>query len=201
MNKLLFSGAFAALVLTVFAFTAPENPVVTTANINTAESYVGWTGYKVTGKHHGKVQLKSGELKFEGDKLVGGSFEINMHTISCEDLSGEWADKLVGHLKSEDFFGVTKYPVAKFEITQVISRGTPGSYKIVGNLTIKDTTKSIKFNADMKETDGKSVTTADITIDRSEYDIRYGSGSFFDNLGDKTIYDEFDLSVNLVNNK
>lgn len=195
MKNLLFSGAVLALALTVFSFTNPE---VTTFNVNTSESYIGWKAYKVTGQHFGKVLLKSGDLKFDNGQLVGGEFEINMHTIKVEDIQGEWADKLTGHLKSDDFFGVTKYPTAKFVITQVISRGTPGSYKIVGNLTIKETTKSIKFNADVKEDGGKTVATADIKIDRSDYDIRYGSGSFFDNLGDKTIYDEFDLSVNLV---
>ena len=81
---------------------------------------------------------------------------------------------------------------------QDLSRGKPGEYKIIGNLTIKETTKEIKFNTLITEVDGKNVATADITIDRSDFDVRYGSGSFFDNLGDKTIYDEFDLSVNLV---
>ena len=121
-----------------------------------------------------------------------------MTTINCEDLQGEWADKLVSHLKSDDFFGVATYPTAKFVITSVVSRGKPGEYKIVGDLTIKETTKEIKFNALLNEVDGKNVATADITIDRSEFDVRYGSGSFFDNLGDKTIYDEFELSINLV---
>ena len=71
-------------------------------------------------------------------------------------------------------------------------------YKVEGDLTIKKTTKPIKFIANIKEDGSIIVATADIQIDRSEYDVRYGSGSFFDNLGDKTIYDEFDLSVELV---
>jgi polyisoprenoid-binding protein YceI len=99
---------------------------------------------------------------------------------------------------SADFFGVDNYPTAKFQITKVVSRGTPGAYKIIGNLTVKQTTKEVRFNADLKEENGKTVGMAKITLDRSEYDIRYGSGTFFENLGDKTIYDEFDLEVNLV---
>lgn len=186
-----------ALVATIgLAFTTVES---TSVNVNTEESYIVWKGYKVTGSHHGKVMIKNGELSLDdAGMLTGGGFEIDMATITCEDLEGEWSQKLVGHLKSDDFFGVEKYPTAKFVITEVVSRGKPGEYKIVGDLTIKETTKEIKFNTVVTEEAGKRVATADITIDRSEYNVRYGSGSFFDNLGDKTIYDEFELSVNLV---
>ena len=83
-------------------------------------------------------------------------------------------------------------------MTSVVSRGTPGSYKVIGDLTIKENTKEIKFTANVTQEAGSAVATADITIDRSDFDVRYGSGSFFDNLGDKTIYDEFDLSLKLV---
>lgn len=186
-----------AIVATIgLAFTTV---VSTSVNVNTAESYIVWKGYKVTGSHYGKVMIKNGELNFDdAGMLTGGGFEIDMTTITCEDLEGEWNQKLVGHLKSDDFFGVEKFPTAKFVITEVVSRGKPGEYKIVGDLTIKETTKEIKFNTVINEEAGKRVATADITIDRSEYNVRYGSGSFFDNLGDKTIYDEFELSVNLV---
>ena len=124
-----------------------------------------------------------------------------MNSIACTDLSGEYAGKLVGHLKSDDFFGVANYPTAKFVITKVVSRGTPGAYKVQGDLTIKGITQSIKFNADLKEDGTKTVAEAKITVDRSDYNIRYGSGSFFENLGDKTIYDDFDLEIKLVTNK
>ena len=166
--------------------------------MDTNESFVAWKGYKVTGSHHGKVMLKEGQLFFEEGALIGGGFEIDMATLSCEDLQGEYRNKLVGHLKSPDFFGVENYPTAKFTITKVISRGTAGSYKVVGDLTIKETTKEIKFNTQVEEKDGKQVASADITIDRSDFNVRYGSGSFFENLGDKTIYDEFELAVTLV---
>lgn len=175
------------------------NPVTgEKATLDVSESEIVWRGYKVTGKHHGIVSLKSGELELNEGALTGGSFEIDMTSIEVKDMQGEYANKLAGHLKSADFFGVENHPTAKFEITKVVSRGTPGSYKVVGNLTIKETTKEIKFQADLAEEDGKSVATANITVDRSDFDVRYGSGSFFDNLGDKTIYDEFDLEVRLV---
>lgn len=189
----IFAALLAAVVFVGLAFVN-----VAEVSVDTNESYVSWKGYKVTGSHYGKVKLKEGNLAYENDQLVGGGFTIDMGSISVEDLSGNYAQKLEGHLKSPDFFGVEKYPTANFVITKVISRGTPGSYKVIGNLTIKETTKEIKFNAQIDEKEGKKVATADITVDRSEFDVRYGSGSFFDNLGDKTIYDEFELTVNLV---
>lgn len=187
------------MLVAVASLSFVKPPVKVPADLTS--SYVKWTGYKVTGQHFGKVMLKSGSLEFEGNNLVGGSFEMDMTSITVEDLSGEGAKKLGGHLKSDDFFGVATYPTSKFVITKVVSRGTPGAYKIVGNLNLKAATKELRFNADIKTIEGKETATAKITLDRSEYDIRYGSGSFFENLGDKTIYDEFDLEINLVYKK
>lgn len=192
-KKNIFFGLLTALVFVGLAFTTSAD-----VKVDTSESFVAWKGYKVTGSHHGKVMLKDGQINFEEGQLVGGGFTIDMSTISCEDLEGEWQQKLEGHLKSPDFFGVEKYPLATFAITKVVSRGTPGNYKVVGDLTIKETTKEIKFNTQVEEKNGRQVATADISIDRSDFDVRYGSGSFFENLGDKTIYDEFELSVTLV---
>ena len=186
-------------VLFALAFTAPVK--VDTLGVDVQSSKIGWKGYKVTGSHTGFVSLKAGTLTFADGKLTAGSFEIDMNSIACTDLQGGMADKLVGHLKSDDFFGVAKFPTAKFVTTSVISRGTPGSYKVLGNLTIKDTTKPIKFNVDLKEEGNKVTATATLTVDRAEYDVRYGSGSFFEGLADKTIYDEFDLNIELVATK
>ena len=169
-------------------------------NVNTEESSVEWLGKKVTGQHNGTVQLQGGRLEMEDGQLVGGIFTMDMSTITCLDLSGEYKGKLEGHLKSDDFFGVEKYPTATFVITKTVPQG-PGKYKVIGNMTIKDKTEEVQFTANMDEKDGKVTATATLTIDRSKYDVRYGSGSFFDNLGDKTIYDNFDLTVNLVASK
>ncbi len=188
----------AVLALAGFAFTGVSE--LESYSVDTSESVIEWKGYKVTGQHNGIVKVQSGALEFEGQELTGGNFVIDMASITVLDLEGEYKDKLEGHLKSEDFFGVEKYPTANFSITKVISRGTPGDYRIEGDLTIKETTKPIKFNAKVEADGGNRVAVADITLDRAEYDVRYGSGSFFDNLGDKTIYDEFDLTVNLVVN-
>lgn len=172
-----------------------------TVNIDTQKSLVTWKGYKVTGEHAGKVNLKNGNLTFQNGILTGGNFEIDMNTITCTDLEGEWADKLVGHLKSDDFFGVSTYPTSRFVITKVVSKGKPGEYKVTGQLTIKGKTKEIKFDSVVKEVGANYVAESAIKIDRTEFDVRYGSGSFFDSLGDKTIYDEFDLNVKIVTKK
>lgn len=185
-------------VLSIVALVAFSFTTIASFSVDTNNSKVVWTASKVTGTHTGTVNVKSGDLKIEAGKLVGGSFEMDMTSITCTDLEGEWRDKLVGHLKSPDFFGTDKHPTAKFVITRAIPLDTKGNYKIVGNITIKETTKEIKFNANVAEVAGKPTATAKITLDRTDFDVRYGSGSFFDGLGDKTIYDEFDLQVTLA---
>lgn len=189
-NSIFTFGLLSIFALFSFGIALDNVPV------NIERSVINWKGYKVTGEHAGTINLKNGSLKFDDGVLVGGGFEIDMNSMKVTDLEGEWAQKLEGHLKSADFFGVENFPIARFEITSVAPKGTPGDYKVTGNLTIKETTKEIKFYANVSE-DGKSA-TADIKIDRTDFDVRYGSGSFFDNLGDKTIYDEFDLNVNIV---
>ncbi|MEM6320648.1 MAG: YceI family protein [Bacteroidota bacterium] len=193
MNYVKSFFALSLLAFVGFAFTE-----AVTVSVDTNASEITWKGYKVTGEHAGTIVVKDGNFVYEDNVLKGGSFEIDMTSITCTDLTGEYADKLVGHLKSDDFFGVATYPTAKFVITKVASRGKAGEYKVTGDLTIKETTKEIKFNANVDASSGVPVATADITIDRSDFNVRYGSGSFFDNLGDKTIYDEFDLGLKLV---
>lgn len=190
MKKLLF---IPVLAFVLFAFTT-----ISSVSVDTTASKVIWTASKVTGTHTGTVNLQSGTLQVEEGQLIGGSFVIDMATIDCTDLQGEWKDKLVGHLKSPDFFGVENFPTAKFVITRAYPIDTKGNYRVTGNMTIKETTKEIKFDAALSEEGGKAIATAKITLDRTDFDVRYGSGSFFDNLGDKTIYDEFDLEVTLT---
>lgn len=194
MKSLIFASLFA---LGSLSFTDPSNDVVSLP-VNPSASSVKWTGYKVTGKHWGTVNVKSGNLDFQNGVLKGGNFTIDMTSIAVDDLTGDSKGKLEGHLKSDDFFGVTTYPNATFVITQAVPRGTPGSYKIVGNITIKGKSKELRFNAQIDESGDSYVGKADFQLDRSEFDVRYGSGSFFDNLGDKTIYDDFDMSVTVA---
>ncbi|WP_236975963.1 YceI family protein [Membranihabitans maritimus] len=189
----------AGLLLTAGVQATNNNPITEdaeTAKVDVEKSTVKWHGYKVTGEHYGTVQLKDGELVFQDGKLVDGKFAIDMATIVSDDLSGDSKGKLEGHLKSDDFFGVESHPHSTLDITNVVPY-TGGVYKVVADLTIKGITKEIKFEAQVKENAGGYLATADIEIDRSEFNVRYGSGSFFDNLGDKTIYDEFEISVEI----
>ncbi|MCM4164106.1 MULTISPECIES: YceI family protein [unclassified Arenibacter] len=176
--------------LTAMASTPVDNEV---KQIKTSESTVTWKGYKVTGSHHGTIALKEGSLIFEGDKLTGGEFVVDMPTLVSNDLEGEYKGKLETHLKSDDFFGVDAHPTSKLVFTSVKSTGK-NSYEVTGDLTIKGKTNPVTFDISIYG----NKATATMKVDRSQYDVKYGSGSFFDNLGDKTIYDEFDLVVDLV---
>ncbi len=190
--KKLMTTLMAILLGTSISFANNGEP--TKKSIDITQSSINWKAYKVGGSHEGTINLSEGELMMNEGNLTGGSFTIDMTSIACTDLEGEYAGKLVGHLASDDFFGVANYPKATLEITKVISRGVPGDYKVIANLSIKDKTNPIKFNVSTAE-DGTM--NADIVVDRSEFDVRYGSGSFIDNLGDNTIYDEFEISVSL----
>lgn len=194
MKKLFF-----LLVLAV-AFTSVQ--AQTAYQVNTASSVVVWNGYKVTGKHTGTVKAQSGSLQYDANGfLTGGTFVMDITSITCTDLEAGTAAKLIGHLKSDDFLGAATYPTANLVITRAIPQDSKGNYKIIANLTIKGITKEVKFFANAVESNGTVNATGKITIDRSEFNMRYGSGSFFDGLGDKTIYDEFDLQVTLVASK
>lgn len=164
----------------------------TTKKVNVQKSKVEWLGKKVTGKHNGTIDLKEGALVFKKKKLVGGTFVVDMTSINTTDLTGDYKGKLDGHLKSDDFFGVEAFPKATLVFKLLSDKGN-GTYTIVGDLTIKGKTNPITFDM----TVNGNTATSKLMIDRAKYDIRYGSGSFFDNLGDKTIYDEFELDVTL----
>ena len=186
------------LVLTmavIFGFTATATEPIEGEKkvVKTEESTVTWKAYKVTGSHTGTVNLKEGALVFDEGKLTGGNFAVDMSTLVSTDLEGEYKGKLEGHLKSDDFFGVATNPTASLVFTKVESSGK-NSYEVIGDLTIKGITKAVTFDVSIYG----SKATATMKIDRAEYNVRYGSGSFFDDLGDKTIYDEFDLVVDLV---
>ena len=172
-----------------FSFTTFES---IKKDVNTKTSKVIWKGYKVTGSHTGKITIKSGNLIFDNDVLTGGNFVIDMTTISVTDLEGEYKNKLEGHLKSDDFFGVANFPTASLVFTNAMSNGK-NSYKVTGNIEIKGKIESINF--DISVYGNKA--TASLKIDRTKFDVRYGSTSFFDGLKDKAIYDEFDLVVDL----
>ncbi len=195
MKKL--SISFMLIAVLSYVGMASVNPA--DGGVDVEKSTLTWEGRKVTGKHHGTIKLQEASLDIQDGSLKGGHFVIDMTSIKNVDMAGkQGATKLEGHLKSPDFFNVEEHPTATLQITNVVSRGTEGAYKVVGDLTIKGITKPIKFNAQFGEEDGMNVATAELEIDRAEYDVRYGSGSFFEGLADKTIYDEFMINVKLV---
>jgi polyisoprenoid-binding protein YceI len=157
------------------------------------KSVIQWFGEKVTGHHFGNVDLKEGWLTWQDNKIVSGEFTIDMATIrDSENLA-----KLIGHLKSDDFFSMEKFPVSRLVLTgsEPFDKGTA---VVKGILTIKGISHPIEFKTARQVKDDGVWFYSNIIVDRSKYDIRYGSGSFFDNLGDKTIYDEFKLKVTLL---
>ena len=160
--------------------------------IDLTKSSVNWLAKKVTGKHNGTVNFKEGTLVFKGDKLKGGSFTVDMTSLTSTDLTGEYQGKLNGHLKSDDFFGVEKFPTATLGFKKIAEKAA-GVYTVTADLTIKGKTLPVTFDLNVK---GNTATTT-FNIDRTKYDIKYGSGSFFDNLGDKAIDNEFELNVTL----
>lgn len=160
-----------------------------TANVETSK--LNWKGFKPTGTHNGAVAIKEGSLVVAGGILSGGNFTFDMNSISVLDIPADdkGNGKLVGHLKSPDFFDVENQPTATFEIT-----GVEG-VTVNGNLTIKGITKPISFPVNLAVTvSGISLKSEPFKIDRTLFGIEYKSKSFFDDLKDKFINDEFEIS-------
>ena len=130
--------------------------------VNAEKSTVTWKAYKVTGSHTGTVALQSGSLEFDGDKLTGGEFTVDMTSINTTDLQGEYKDKLDGHLKSADFFGVETHTTSTLVFTTVEASGK-NSYKVTGDLTIKNITKPVTFDVSIYG----SKATATLKVDRA----------------------------------
>jgi len=191
MNKLF--GFFAFVALIGIAFTNPAEVVSYTVDVEASK--VKWNAYKVTGEHEGYVNLKEGFLQMTDGQLTGGEFVMDMTSITVTDLSGDSKGKLEGHLKSPDFFGVENHNEARFVITKVVPQGP--KYKVEGIATIKNIEKPVDFMVEVTEEGDNVVATTEFQLDRTDFDVRYGSGTFFENLGDKTIYDNFDLAVSL----
>lgn len=172
--------------------------------VNASESLITWEGAKPTGKHAGTIALSNGSVKVENGEVVGGSFEIDMNSIICTDLEGEKKANLEGHLKSADFFDVAVHPKANFEIVKVakLANDENASHLVYGNLTLKDVTKKIGFKASISNNnDNIKVSTPSFMINRADFNIKYGSKTFFDDLKDKFINDDMNMTINLVASK
>lgn len=184
-SKIILSLTLILATFTFQSFTVKDK-------VEVKNSTIEWKGEKVVGFHEGTIALKSSELFFENNTLKGGSFTMDMTTILCTDLSGEYKSNLEGHLKSDDFFSVSNFPTSKIVITEV-SKSSNDNYNISAKLTIKGITQNINFIAKVKDNN----LSATITLDRTKFNVKYGSGSFFENLGDNMIYDDFEIKVTL----
>ncbi|MUU78095.1 YceI family protein [Winogradskyella endarachnes] len=173
-----------------------------TYTVNTTDSNIEWKGFKPTGSHTGTIAVKEGNLSINDGIIESGKFVIDMNSIVVTDIPAEEEGngKLVGHLKNADFFNVEAHPTATFEVTGV--KTTEGKTMLSGNLTIKEKTNNISFPITVTETDNNvTLISETFTIDRSKWNIEYGSKSFFDNLGDKFINDDMEIKVSLTATK
>jgi len=197
MTNKFFSLILSLCVLTFFSFSFHTNKV----NVNKNNSTVIWTGSKPASSHTGNVSIKSGYLTFDHGRLVGGNFTIDMTSITCTDLEPDrGGNKLVGHLKNEDFFDVDKFPEANLNITKV-KKLNDQEYEMTGDMTIKGITKKIDFNTEIKLTGRSYTAVSKLIIDRTEWGIEYSSKKVLGALADKFIYDDMELDIFLVSEK
>jgi polyisoprenoid-binding protein YceI len=177
-----------------------KNP--TALPVDPAKSEVHWKAAKVGGEHSGTVKLANGTLQVEGNKLVGGTFVMDMTTIVDTDITvAAMNEKLTNHLKSDDFFSVEKNPTSTFTITKAepVAKAKAGepNYNITGDLTIKGTTHPITFPATVKIAGNQAEASARFDVNRIKYDIKYRSG-LIGTAADKIIYDDFTIDLKLV---
>jgi len=177
----------AAAILSAFA--AKDNSY----KVDAEKSKITWVGKKVTGQHNGTIQLAEGAFTMKGKKIASGSFAIDMTTLKDNDANA----RLETHLKSDDFFSTEKFPKATFVTSKIESKGGD-QYLVKGDLTIKGITNAIEFPATIVIANGTINAKANIVVDRTKFDIKFRSGNFFENLGDKAIEDNFELGVELV---
>jgi polyisoprenoid-binding protein YceI len=202
LKKIFLGSVFSTLVSSVVFSSGFANAAATALKVDTAATKLNWLGKKVTGQHEGAIALKSGEIMVDKDMITGGKFEIDMNSMTCTDIADpDTNGKLLGHLKSEDFFGTEKFPTATFQIKS--AKALPkadangNTHEISGDLTIKGISKPSKFPAKVELKADAVTATGTVVVDRTLYGVKYGSGKFFQNLGDKVINDNFSITLNL----
>lgn len=158
------------------------------AEVDLSKSSFKWTGKKVTGQHYGKISLKKAEMDIKEGKLLGGKFVMDMKSMTVEDLQGEWEQKFIAHMHSTDFFNTSEHPTATLEIL------TSSDNKVSANLSIRGKTK--KVDIDFKKSG--NTYSGKMIFDRTKFDIKYKSGNFFKDLGDKLIYDDVTLEFKVL---
>ena len=194
-----FRMSFIVMVLMLLGFSVTVNAAEYV--VDKATSKVKWEAKKVTGKHDGSISLENGLVSVTNNKISGGTFVIDMKSMVNEDITdADMNKKLMGHLSSDDFFSIEKFPESKMVIkkTTLVSGD---EYRFLADLTIKGITNPVEFNAKVMLIGDKLNAEGVITVNRTLYGIKYGSGSFFQGLGDKVIYDDFTLAFNVVAQK
>jgi polyisoprenoid-binding protein YceI len=165
--------------------------------VDTTATSLTWLAKKVTGQHNGTIKVSGGDITIDGVKVQSGNFAIDMNSMVILDIQGGSNAKLLGHLKSDDFFSVEKFPSTNFVLTSVTQK-SGSTYTVQGKLTIKGITQEIEFPAEIGFS-GKTMTAkAKIIVDRTKFEIKYRSSNWVENLGDKAIYDDFEMVLNLV---
>ena len=161
-------------------------------------SSIKWTGRELSTKsHYGSLQMKNGSLTVNTDGTINGIIKIDMTTIDCEDLQGRSKASLERHLRSDDFFSVESHPIATLTFKSEGGIGAGNKLAFNGDLEIKGISHPISFESELKSVDPKVSALVDMTFDRSKYNVRFRSGTFFQNLGDKLIYDDIEISVDI----
>jgi len=182
-------------ILTIITLLITSTIIGQELNLDTSSSKLKWTGKEITAKqHYGSIDFKSGILTLEKGKPVSGKFIVDMKTLKNEDLPEDYRGRLEAHLKSDDFFSVDKFSEAILEITNPAAG--PEKFKMEGFLTIKEITHAVTFTITNTNNNWK----ANLSFDRSKYDVRFRSGTFFENLGDKLILDEIVIETDLIFN-
>ena len=191
---------FSTIVAATALFTT-TSLLAETYQIDAKTSRLSWTGSKVLvdSKHTGTVDIKSGSIEFGKEGPNSAVVVVNMATIKNEDLTdATYNQKLVGHLKSADFFDVEKYPEATLKVTS-FKKKAAGQYDLAGDLTIKGITKPVSFKGQtISEKGAPAKIVAELEFDRTDFNVRYGSGKFFENLGDKVISDKIQIKVEMA---
>ena len=188
--------SFLGLMVMLFGFGVTLNGAEYV--VDKAASKVKWEAKKVTGMHDGTVSFANGSIMANGNKISDGSFVIDMKSMANDDITDAGMKaKLMGHLASDDFFSIEKFPESKMVIKKVTAV-SGDEFKFLVDLTIKGITNPVEFNAKVTAVGDKLSADGVITVNRTLYGIKYGSGSFFQGLGDKVIYDDFTLTFSVV---
>lgn len=187
-----------SLSFLIFSFTTPH---IVSFKVDTEKSNLKWTGSKITASHYGNIDISKGIIMIDHGKLAAANFTIDMTSITNTDIKDKGkSDYLVSHLKNEDFFDVEKFPKADFKMITA-SKLPNGKHKVIGELNIKNFKDVITFELDLTERNNTVAASGKFSFDRTKFDIIYGSGTFFDNLGDKAIDNEVIVEFNIVATK